>query len=81
MKFSNPHPGDTQTHHEYVPPTPAPDPLAPTGYVAKEYKREENEYPKHVNVRGTIMEARDAEHEKQLLAPPATEAVEPPSAE
>jgi hypothetical protein len=56
------------THHEYVPPAAAKDPLKGSGYVEKEY--EHQEYPKHVgtNAEGKPVVVKSADEEKEYLA-------------
>lgn len=59
----------TKSHHEYVPPSPAPDPLEGSGYQDREY--EHLEYPKHLNFAdddGKVCVARDKKHEAELTA-------------
>lgn len=57
----------TKEHHVYVPPTPAPDPLAKNGYQEKKY--EHQEYPKVLDLKdpdGKDLTASDEKHEAEL---------------
>lgn len=60
-----------KSHHEYVPPQPAADPLKATGYVEKEY--EHREYPKVLNLKDADgkpfdVTVRDEKHEVEIRA-------------
>jgi hypothetical protein len=59
----------TKSHHEYVPPQAAKDPLAGQGYQEKEYSKQE--YPKVLDITDADskpLTAKDARHESELRA-------------